>query len=102
MNSHLYAVIMAGGKGTRFWPLSRAERPKQLLKIIGERSLIDETARRALRLTDRTHTLVVTIREQLKPLQRELPGIPHGNFICEPVGRNTAPCIGLAALEVAA
>ena len=102
MKSHLYAVIMAGGKGTRFWPLSRAERPKQLLKIIGSNSLIDETARRISRLTDPSRTLVVTIQEQLKALQKELPAIPRRNFICEPTGRNTAPCIGLAALELAA
>jgi mannose-1-phosphate guanylyltransferase len=100
MKSHLYNVIMAGGKGTRFWPLSRAERPKQLLKIVGAKSLIDETARRAFRLANAGHTLVVTIEEQLKALQKELPRIPRRNFICEPMGRNTAPCIGLAALEV--
>jgi mannose-1-phosphate guanylyltransferase/mannose-6-phosphate isomerase len=80
--------------------LSRTERPKQLLKIIGNNSLIDETARRAFRLTDPAHTLVVTIQDQLNAIRKELSKIPRGNFICEPTGRNTAPCIGLAALEL--
>jgi len=95
-----FNVIIAGGKGTRFWPLSRAHRPKQTLKLLGRNSLIRETAERVYPLAGRKQTLVVTIVDQLSLLRRELPGVPRSNFIAEPQGKNTAPCIGLAALEV--
>ncbi|HXG52128.1 MAG TPA: mannose-1-phosphate guanylyltransferase [candidate division Zixibacteria bacterium] len=95
-----FCVIMAGGRGTRFWPLSRARRPKQLLKILGPKSLIREAVERAIPLGGAGRTLVVTVSEQLDDLAREIPMLPRRNFLAEPVGRNTAPCIGLAALEV--
>jgi mannose-1-phosphate guanylyltransferase len=95
-----FNVIIAGGKGTRFWPLSRAHRPKQILKLLGRNSLIRETAERVYPLAGRKQTMVVTIADQLSLLRRELPGVPRNNFIAEPQGKNTAPCIGLAALEV--
>jgi len=100
MKAHCYSVIIAGGKGTRFWPLSRAQRPKQLLKILSQKSLIDETVDRVLTLGGRARTLVVTVAEQVDAMRKELRGLPRSNFIAEPQGRNTAPCIGLAALEV--
>ena len=100
MINHCYSVIIAGGKGTRFWPLSRAERPKQLLKILSDRSLIDETAERVQAVTPSSRTLVVTVAEQLGAMRKELRALPRQNFIAEPQGKNTAPCIGLAALEV--
>src|SRR5262245_28211011 len=102
MQSKCYSVIIAGGKGTRFWPLSRSQRPKQLLKILGRRSLISETASRVLSISGRKQTLVVTLVEQLSALRNELPDLPRKNFLAEPQGNNTAPCIGLAALEVTA
>lgn len=92
---------MAGGKGTRFWPLSRSHRPKQLLKILSAKPLIRETADRVLTLVGREHTLVVTVAEQLRDMRKELGMLPRMNFITEPQGKNTAPCIGLAALEIA-
>jgi mannose-1-phosphate guanylyltransferase len=101
MQPKCYSVIIAGGKGTRFWPLSRSQRPKQLLKILGRRSLISETASRVLSISGRKQTLVVTVAEQLNALRKELRGLPRKNFLAEPQGNNTAPCIGLAALEVA-
>ena len=101
MKAKCYSVIIAGGKGTRFWPLSRSLRPKQLLKILGRRSLIGETASRVLSISGRKQTLVVTVAEQLNALRKELHGIPRRNFLAEPQGKNTAPCIGLAALEAA-
>lgn len=101
MTAHTYGVIIAGGKGTRFWPLSRSRRPKQLLKILSGRSLIRETADRLLPLCGRAKTLVVTVAEQLDATRKELRSIPKNNFLAEPRGNNTAPCIGLAALEIA-
>ncbi len=100
MKSNCYSVIIAGGKGTRFWPLSRAQRPKQLLKILSRKSLIDETAQRVMALGGRDQTLVVTVAEQVEAMRKELRALPRGNFITEPQGKNTAPCIGLAALEI--
>jgi mannose-1-phosphate guanylyltransferase len=100
MIRNCYSVIIAGGKGTRFWPLSRTERPKQLLKVLSKKSLIKETAERVYSLGGRNRTLVVTIADQLRPLRKELCALPRRNFIAEPRGKNTAPCIGLAALDV--
>ena len=102
MKPKCYCVIIAGGKGTRFWPLSRSQRPKQLLKILSRRSLISETASRVLSISGPQQTLVVTVAEQLNALRKELRKLPRKNFLAEPYGKNTAPCIGLAALEVAA
>jgi mannose-1-phosphate guanylyltransferase len=102
MKQPIFSVILAGGKGTRFWPLSRSQRPKQLLRILSPKTLIGETAARVFPLSGPKRTLVVTVAEQLKDMARELPAVPRGNFICEPQGKNTAPCIGLSALEVTA
>jgi mannose-1-phosphate guanylyltransferase len=101
MIKRCFSVIIAGGKGTRFWPLSRARRPKQLLKITGTRkSLIEESAERVYPLSGRKQTLVVTVADQVRGVKRVLADLPKTNFIIEPKGKNTAPCIGLAALEV--
>jgi mannose-1-phosphate guanylyltransferase len=100
MSTLCFSVIIAGGKGTRFWPLSRAKRPKQLLKMISRKSLIVETAERVYPLSGRGQTLVVTLADQLNALRRELGDLSKNNFLAEPQGKNTAPCIGLAALEV--
>lgn len=99
MAKNCFSVIIAGGKGTRFWPLSRAERPKQLLKILSRKSLIEETVERVAPLCGRDQTLIVTIADQLRALRKELARLPERNFLAEPEGKNTAPCIGLAALE---
>ncbi len=101
MKAQGYAVIIAGGKGTRFWPLSRPHHPKQLLKILSHRSLIRETVDRVLPLFGPKSTLVVTVAEHHRAVRKELPILPETNFIVEPQGNNTAPCIGLAALELA-
>ena len=100
MVKNCFSVIIAGGKGTRFWPLSRAQRPKQLLKILSRKSLIDETVERVYTLGGRKNTLVVTVADQVDALSKELRALPKINFLAEPQGKNTAPCIGLAALEV--
>ncbi|MBA7512208.1 Mannose-1-phosphate guanylyltransferase RfbM [subsurface metagenome] len=91
------AVIMAGGKGERFWPLSKEKFPKQLLSLTGKKSLLQETVDRLQPLIPPQDILVVTRRSLARAIERQLPQIPRKNIISEPVGRNTAPCIGLAA-----
>lgn len=97
----LHAVIMAGGSGTRFWPQSRLARPKQLLRLVGERTMIQQTADRAA-LAGAERTWIVTNRDQADETARQLPHIPADHFLIEPCGRNTAPCIGLAAVRLLA
>jgi mannose-1-phosphate guanylyltransferase len=97
---NVYAMIMAGGAGTRFWPRSREKSPKQLLEIVGKGTMIQNTVRRISPIIDSKNTLIVTNKIQKPPITRQLPGIPAENIIVEPIGRNTAPCIGLAALFV--
>ncbi|HEX9006656.1 MAG TPA: mannose-1-phosphate guanylyltransferase, partial [Bacteroidota bacterium] len=94
------AVIMAGGVGTRFWPRSREKFPKHLLEIIGRGSMLQNTVRRLETLVDANDVFIVTNRLQKAHVLRQLPQVPEENVIVEPVGRNTAPCIGLAAFHV--
>ncbi len=97
-----YGVIMAGGSGTRFWPLSRAARPKQLLPLAGgEESLLRATMRRLEGLIATDHILVVTSEALAAQTRAALPELPAANILAEPVGRNTAPCVGWAASVVA-
>lgn len=96
----MFAVIMAGGKGSRFWPRSREKMPKHLLDIQGERTIIRETVDRIRPLVPPERTLIVTGRSHAAELIRQLPEVPAENILIEPVGRNTAPCIGLAALHI--
>jgi len=96
-----FAVIMAGGVGSRFWPESRSRRPKQLLDLTGEgQPLIASTLARLAPLIPLENILVVTARPMAEGVQAALPGLPAANILIEPQGRNTAPCIGWAALEV--
>jgi len=90
-------VIMAGGSGTRFWPLSRQARPKQLLPITSNRSLLQETVARVRPLVALECIVVVTGREHAAAVGEQLPELPAANILVEPMGRNTAPCIALAA-----
>lgn len=96
----LYAVLLAGGTGTRFWPASRKSHPKQFLRIVGERTMLAETFQRLEGLVPLEHTLVVTTRAQLDLVRAAVPEIPERNLIAEPEGRNTGPCIALASLEI--
>ena len=98
---HAYAVIMAGGSGTRFWPLSRPARPKQLLALgPSEASLLRATVDRVSALIDAERTLVVTSSLLADAVAAELPDVPRENILAEPVGRNTALCVGWAASHV--
>ena len=102
MHAHLYAVIMAGGGGTRLWPLSRQTHPKQTLTLFGDRSMFQLSVDRLLPLLPPERICVVTAAEQVEPLAKQAPELPRENFIVEPLGRGTAPCIGLAALHLRA
>ena len=96
----VYAVIMAGGGGTRFWPWSREERPKQLLPILSDRSMIWETVERIRPFVPAPKIFIVTSRTQAAQIRREVPQIPKRNLLVEPMGRNTAPCLCLAAWSI--
>ena len=94
----MYAVIMAGGQGARFWPLSREQRPKQFLRLFGKRTLLQETAARLVPVLGWEGIFVVCGRSHADTVREQLPELAPEQVIIEPVGRNTAPCIGLAAL----
>lgn len=97
IGSPFWAVIPAGGSGTRLWPLSRAARPKFLLPLIGEASLLQETANRIGALTSIERTLVVCGPAHAAAIARQLPALPEGNLIVEPTPRGSGPAIVLAA-----
>lgn len=107
MASELFAVIMAGGSGTRFWPASRAARPKQFLPIASTtdgstgRSMIAETYARIAPLVPAERVLVVTARSQAALVREALPELPEENVLCEPCARNTGACVAWAASEIA-
>lgn len=96
----MYAVIMAGGRGTRFWPRSREKKPKHLLDITGEKTIIQETVDRIRPIFEPKNILIVTGKKHARELSKQLPKIPAKNIIIEPEGKNTAACIGLAALHI--
>ncbi|MGC2422278.1 MAG: sugar phosphate nucleotidyltransferase [Candidatus Acidiferrales bacterium] len=95
------AVLLAGGRGTRFWPRSRARTPKQLLDITGGGTMLAATAARLRPLIPPRHIWAVTNVEQAAGVRRELPRVPASHVLAEPVGRNTAAAIGLAAIHLA-
>ena len=96
-NSDFYPVILAGGRGTRFWPLSRRRRAKQLLALDGKRTMIQQTVARLLPIAPAKRFWIIT-NDDLRPaILKQLPKLPKAQVLAEPVGRNTAPAIGLAA-----
>jgi len=96
----LYAVIMAGGSGTRLWPESRKKFPKQLLTIQGERSMIQGTVDRLGNLVGPEQVIVATTELLAGTIHQQLSQLPRESILCEPCPRNTAPCIGLAAMRI--
>jgi mannose-1-phosphate guanylyltransferase len=102
MNSSLFPVILAGGKGERFWPLSRLNRPKQFLSLDGSsRSLLQATADRLLNLADGWENLwVITSSQIAQGVKEQLPELPSGNLLIESQGRDTAAAVAWASLEI--
>lgn len=96
----VYVTIMAGGGGTRFWPWSRGKSPKQILPILSDRPMIWETVERVRPFVPSEQIMIVTASLQAKELHRQVPQIPPGNILIEPKGKNTAPCLCLAALHI--
>jgi mannose-1-phosphate guanylyltransferase len=96
----LNAVIMAGGKGERFWPKSRTNLPKQFLNISGNRSMIQQTIDRLESIMDISRIFIVTNGLYAELISAQIPHLPLENIIIEPIGRNTAPCVGVAALII--
>jgi mannose-1-phosphate guanylyltransferase len=91
---------MAGGSGTRFWPASRAVRPKQLLELAGKESMIQATVSRLGELVPSDRVLIVTNQRLVDPIRTQLSQLPAESVLGEPCKRDTAPCIGLAAAWV--
>jgi len=101
MNKNNYAVIMAGGIGSRFWPMSKAELPKQFLDILGTgETLIQQTFKRLARICPAENILIVTNKNYKHLCLQQLPDIVEKNILCEPAMRNTAPCVAFAAFKI--
>lgn len=99
-SSDLYVIIMAGGRGTRFWPRSRRSLPKQCLSLDGGRTLIQKTVDRVRPLAPAERVLVITAADMAGAIAEQLPELPAENILIEPEGRNTAPCVGWGVVEV--
>jgi len=96
----IYGVIMAGGSGTRFWPESRQNRPKQLLRIVGRKTMIRATVERILSVIPFQRIMVVTGMVHAEEIRNQIPELTEGMIVAEPEGKNTAPCIALAAYKL--
>lgn len=99
---HFHALIMAGGRGERFWPWSRLARPKQLLRLLGTHTMIETTVARLRGLLPRDRIWIVTNAEQARAMRRLMPSFPKSNFIVEPVGRDSAGAVMLGCATIAA
>jgi len=96
----LHAIVMAGGTGTRFWPASRNDAPKQLLQLVGEQTMLRQTVDRLGELAPKERQLIITNRRLVETIRSQLPELPASAIVGEPCKRDTAPCVGLAALLV--
>ena len=99
--SHRYAIIMAGGVGTRFWPMSTTLHPKQFLDILGTgETLLQNTYKRMLRVCENNNIYVVTSSSYRDLVKEQLPHIKSDNILCEPARKNTAPCVAYASYKI--
>lgn len=96
----LCALIMAGGRGERFWPISTDEKPKQFLNLLSEESMIQSTVRRLEKLVPLERIFIVTAENYVELVKTHIPFLPENNIIIEPIGRNTAPCVALSAFII--
>ncbi|HDP67247.1 MAG TPA: mannose-1-phosphate guanylyltransferase [Candidatus Marinimicrobia bacterium] len=96
----MYIMIMAGGVGKRFWPRSRKDRPKQLLDIVSDQSMLRLTYERMKKIAEEKKIYIIAGQNLAEVINREIPELPERNLIIEPSGKNTAPCIGLAATTI--
>src|SRR6185436_12534323 len=99
-NKNRFVIIMAGGRGERFWPVSREKTPKQLIRLLGDRSFLQQAVDRVLPLVPLKNILVITTEAQAAEVGRQLPKLPRANIIAEPVGRDTCAAITLGAAIV--
>src|SRR5581483_7737330 len=97
-----FVIIMAGGRGERFWPLSREKMPKQLLTLLGKKSFLQEAVDRVLPLVPAKNIFIITNEAQLPEVKKQVPKIPKANLIAEPVGRDTCAAVTLGAALVGA
>src|SRR5512133_3402481 len=100
MLEHYYAVIMAGGGGTRLWPLSRRSRPKQMMAISGDKTLFQIAVERLNGILTPDQIYIVTVEEQARELSRQKPEIPWENFLIEPMPKGTASVVAMAAQAI--
>lgn len=97
-----FVIIMAGGRGERFWPVSREKTPKQLIRLLGERSFLQQAVDRVLPVVPATNVLIITNSAQVAEVRRQLPELPKDNIVAEPVGRDTCAAVTLGAALVGA
>src|SRR5438046_1427372 len=97
-----YVIIMAGGKGERFWPVSREKTPKQLITLLGNRSFLQQAVDRVLPLVPAKNILVITNEAQAPEVRKQLPKLPKENVVAEPIGRDTCAAVTLGAALVGA
>jgi len=100
LSEHYYALIMAGGGGTRLWPLSRQARPKQMLRLVGDETMFQISVRRLQPLLAPDHVYIITGQDQVADLHAQTPEVPLENFIVEPFGRDSGPAAGLGNLVI--
>src|SRR5271166_2527974 len=96
-NNNRFVIVMAGGRGERFWPVSREKTPKQLITLLGDRSFLQQAVDRVLPLVPPKNILVITNAAQAAAARRQLPKLPAQNIVAEPVGRDTGAAVALGA-----
>src|SRR4051794_1347393 len=101
-NKDRYVIIIAGGKGERFWPVSREKTPKQLITLLGDRSFLQQAVDRVLPLVPMKNILVITNEVQAPEVRKQLPKLPKENVVAEPMGRDTCAAVTLGAALVGA